>query len=325
MSINPNMEIWKNKIDEIIYYITLYEPDCSSYDECENIILNLLDILTSFIKNPNLMTLKYDGLFMKNSYDYLKKELYENLLKTYDISFDRNDFENPIYINYAYESINILSQLFEYKKDSCVNKHTPELEYKFMSSLSIKEENKRIDKWQEKVNELIELYRTYEPDCSSYDECMLEIQRVNLIIIIFIVKGLDYTDPTNLKYKLNENDLKNINYLKYLEYFKDIFWMLRLSKKQKYAAKFTEITYNTENKKQFITDYFKHISEPNKVSPKQFITDYFKHKPKSSLSQTKITQYYNSVPKAKKTLSSILSSSKDKGKISSYFKPIQYK
>ena len=38
MSINPNMEIWKNKIDEIIYYITLYEPDCSYYDECENII-----------------------------------------------------------------------------------------------------------------------------------------------------------------------------------------------------------------------------------------------------------------------------------------------
>ena len=94
MSINPNMEIWKNKIDEIIYYITLYEPDCSSYDECENIILNLLDILTSFIKNPNLMTLKYNGSFMKNSYDYLKKQLYENLLKTYDISFDRNDYEN---------------------------------------------------------------------------------------------------------------------------------------------------------------------------------------------------------------------------------------
>jgi len=77
--------------------------------------------------------------------------------------------------------------------------------------------------------------------------------------------------------------VKNINYLKYLEYFKDIFWMLRLSKKQKYAAKFTEITYNTENKKQFITDYFK-------------------PKPKSSLSQTKITQYYNSVPKAKKDI-----------------------
>ena len=34
MSINE----WKNKIDEIINYITLYEPKCEEYEECEKII-----------------------------------------------------------------------------------------------------------------------------------------------------------------------------------------------------------------------------------------------------------------------------------------------
>jgi hypothetical protein len=312
MSIS-NIDKWTKKIDEIIYYITLYDPECKNYEECENIILNLIDILTSYIKDPNLMTIKYDNIsFTKNSYNYLKKELYDNLLKTYDILLDSNDFENHIYINYAYESIHILSQLFEYKKDICLNKHKHDVEDIGMSYLSIRDKSKNIDKWKIKAKELIDLYILYEPDCSSYEECILEIQRVNLIIILFIVKGLDYTDSTNLKYKLNENDLKNSEYLKYLEYFKDIFWMFRIIKKKKYAAKFNDSTLNMENKKRFITDYFKHISEPKKVLHKQLITDYFKPKNKSTLSQTKITQYYKPDMKS-------VSLSTDKSKITSYF------
>ena len=89
--------------------------------------------------------------------------------------------------------------------------------------------------------------------------------------------------------------------------------MFRIIKKKKYAVKFNDSTLNMENKKQFITDYFKHISEPKKVLHKQLITDYFKPKNKSTLSQTKITAYF----KPDMNLSSRLST--DKSKITSYF------
>ena len=312
MSINE----WKNKIDEIINYITLYEPKCEEYEECEKIITKLFHILRSFIKDPNKMTEKlYDknAFFTKNSYDYLQKELYDNLLVNYIIILDDNDLENPLYISYVYESIYIIEQLFEYKKDNCLNKH--------INSLNIKEDKDKINEWANKVNSLLDLYKLYEPDCSSFDECLKEINRVNLIIILFIVKGLDYTDSTNIKYKLTENDLKDIKYLDLVKSFKDYFWMLRLEKKQQYIERFSGIILNTEKKKQFITDYFNYLSEPKQISPKQFITDYFKPVSRSRLSQTKITDYYKYKSTQKpRTLSTLLKTS-NKGKIPSYFEP----
>jgi hypothetical protein len=179
--------------------------------------------------------------------------------------------------------------------------------------------NEKINIWSDKIIELISDLSAWTSDnCENLDECIEKITTIIDIINSFVERPntmiyneLSISSHTNnnyniQKYKIYKNfledykitftdkELEHPEYLQLLEHYKKIIIVLQNMKLD--DCKNTFLEEKTGGKK------YKNL------------------KSKTDL-KNKITQYYNSVPKAKKTLSS----SKDKGKISSYFKPIQYK
>jgi hypothetical protein len=216
-----------------------------------------------------------------------------------------------------------------------------------------------INKWSEKINLLITNFTLYEPECDNYKKCNKKITSIygqiqlyindprliytNNPLDVFILPELEsdkkYNEVFNkiLDYYytplFSEHDLKNPIYLQLVIDYRDLLKKTTLIKIDNCRDKY-DILENLKTIQTFPELDVKHMNKKPQVDGQKMITDYYKSQSKSTsqkklkpqsqipstLSQTNIKQYYKPIPKAKKTLSS-----KDKGKISSYFKPIQYK
>jgi hypothetical protein len=95
---------------------TLYNPTtCKNLDECVEKITIIIDIIHSFILNPNTM-IEYDfskSAKTNNKYDIQKYKIYKSFLEDYNITFNDNDFKHSLYIKYLFKCF-LLSLHFIY-------------------------------------------------------------------------------------------------------------------------------------------------------------------------------------------------------------------
>ena len=115
---------WSDKIIELISELTLYNPTkCKNLDECVEKITIIIDIIHSFIQNPNIMV-EYDfsrSAKTNNKYDIQKYKIYKSFLEDYNITFNDNDFKHSLYIKLNNDYKNILIKLQQIKLDDCIN------------------------------------------------------------------------------------------------------------------------------------------------------------------------------------------------------------
>ena len=115
---------WNDKIIELISDFTLYNPTtCKNLDECIDKITIIIDIIYSFILNPNTMV-EYDfsrSAKTNNKYDIQKYKIYKSFLEDYNITFNDNDFKHSLYIKLNNDYKNILIKLQQIKLDDCIN------------------------------------------------------------------------------------------------------------------------------------------------------------------------------------------------------------
>ena len=115
---------WSDKIIELISELTLYNPTtCKNLDECVEKITIIIDIIYSFIQNPNIM-IEYDfsrSAKTNNKYDIQKYKIYKSFLEDYNITFNDTDLQHPLFIKLNDDYKKIIIQLQKIKLDDCKN------------------------------------------------------------------------------------------------------------------------------------------------------------------------------------------------------------
>lgn len=118
------INIWSDKIIELISELTLYNPTtCKNLDECVEKITIIIDIIHSFIQNPNIM-IEYDfsrSAKTNNKYDIQKYKIYKSFLEDYNITFNDTDLQHPLFIKLNDDYKKIIIQLQKIKLDDCKN------------------------------------------------------------------------------------------------------------------------------------------------------------------------------------------------------------
>ena len=114
------INIWSDKIIEIISEITLWKSDkCKNLDECIEKITIIIDIINSFVERPNTMI--YDELPKDNKYNIQKNKIYKNFLKDYKIIFTDIELEHSEYLKLLEDYKKIIIVLQNMKLDDCKN------------------------------------------------------------------------------------------------------------------------------------------------------------------------------------------------------------
>ena len=119
----PKINEWNDKIIELITELTSYNPSkCKNLDECVEKITIIIDIIYSFIENPNTMIYNKEKSARQHSndiYNIIKNKIYKLSLRNYRIHFYDNDLKHPLYIKLKEEYKNILIALQKLKLDDC--------------------------------------------------------------------------------------------------------------------------------------------------------------------------------------------------------------
>jgi hypothetical protein len=122
------INIWSDKIIEMITEFRLLNLEkCKNLDECIENITIIIDIIYSFVENPNIMI--NHELSASDKYNKRKNKIYENFLKDYKITFTDEDLQHPEYLKLLEEYKKIIIVLQNMKLDDCKN-YCPQLEEK---------------------------------------------------------------------------------------------------------------------------------------------------------------------------------------------------
>ena len=122
------INIWSDKIIEMITEFRLLNLEkCKNLDECIENITIIIDIIYSFIENPNIMI--NHELLASDKYNKRKNKIYENFLQDYKITFTDEELQNPEYLKLLEEYKKIIIVLQNMKLDDCKN-YCPQLEKK---------------------------------------------------------------------------------------------------------------------------------------------------------------------------------------------------
>jgi hypothetical protein len=114
------INIWKDKIIELIYNFTISEIKYNTNDECKEIINFIADIINSFIIKPNTMIENIHNS-KENIYNYRKYKIFNKYLYYYNTKLNDNDLSNPEFITSQNELKQILQQTKVKKIDDCIN------------------------------------------------------------------------------------------------------------------------------------------------------------------------------------------------------------
>lgn len=117
---------WNDKIIEIISYFLskdTYITECKNIYECNKIISIIIDIINSFINNPNIMLYEEKPTLIdkKDKYNIIKIKIYNLFLKLYKIKLDNKDLKHPLYVKLKKENEDMIIVLQNMKLDDCKN------------------------------------------------------------------------------------------------------------------------------------------------------------------------------------------------------------
>jgi hypothetical protein len=125
LDINEKINIWSDKIIEMISEITLWKSDkCENLDECIEKITIIIDIINSFVERPNTMI--NQELPKNNKYNIQKNKIYENFLYNYKITFTDKELKHPEYLKLFEDYKKIIIVLQNMKLDDCKNTFSEE-------------------------------------------------------------------------------------------------------------------------------------------------------------------------------------------------------